>query len=211
MKRSRADFRIYLITDRKIFEGDTDALLRGVEGALEGGVKAVQLREKDLETRTLLALAYRMRELTARYGARLFINDRADIAVAVSADGVHLGHTGIPVEAARKVCGEKMLIGRSTHSLEEARQAQEAGADFITFGPVFETPSKRPYGEPVGVKLLRDTTERISIPVFAIGGISREKVQEVTEAGASGIALISGILAAGDIKSGTENFVRTIP
>ncbi len=211
MKRNSVDFRIYLITDRKIFESDTDALLRGIGEALEGGVKAVQLREKDLETRTLLALAYRMRELTARYGARLFINDRADIAVAVNADGVHLGHTGIPVEAARKVCGEKMLIGKSTHSLDEAREAEKAGADFITFGPVFETPSKKPYGKPVGVQPLRGTTERVAIPVFAIGGIKRENALEVTEAGAYGIALISAILAAGDIKSGTENFVRTIP
>ena len=127
------DFKLYLITDRKLF-GSSDAMLEAIEKALQGGVKAVQLREKDLGTRELLALAYRMRALTARHGAKLFINDRVDIAVAVNADGVHLGRTSMPVYAARKASEGRMMIGVSTHSLQEAQQAEADGADFMTWG-----------------------------------------------------------------------------
>ncbi|MBA4372437.1 MAG: thiamine phosphate synthase [Thermodesulfovibrio sp.] len=203
------DFRLYLITDRKLFSDD-DMMFRGIEQALRGGIDAVQLREKEMETRGLLAMAYRLRELTGKYKARLFINDRVDIAMAVEADGVHLGCSSIPAEAARKVAGERMLIGRSTHSVEEALAAEKAGADFITFGPVFETPSKKQYGEPLGPDMLKKAAGRIALPVFAIGGIKQKTIRDVMAAGAYGIALISGILASDDIQSTTENYVRTI-
>ncbi|HWR89899.1 MAG TPA: thiamine phosphate synthase, partial [Dissulfurispiraceae bacterium] len=138
-------FRVYLVTDRRLFSG-IDGLLEGIEEALKGGVKAVQVREKDLTTRELLSLSYRMRDVTGRYGASLFINDRADIALAVGAEGVHLGQASMPVRAVRKVLPDDMLIGVSTHSVEEALQAEEERADFITIGPVFPTPSKLRYG-----------------------------------------------------------------
>lgn len=186
-------------------------MFRGIQQALKGGVKAVQLREKDMTTRDLLAMAYRLRGLTKKHKARLFINDRVDIAMAVEADGVHLGGTGIPVGAARKAAGEQMLIGRSTHGVDEAVEAEKAGADFITFGPVFETPSKRQYGEPLGLAMLKKASGSVSLPVFAIGGIKQESTRDVMAAGAYGIALISGILASDDIQSSTENYVRTIP
>lgn len=185
-------------------------MFRGIEQAVKGGIKAVQLREKDLITGDLLAMAYRLRELTKKHNARLFINDRVDIAMAVEADGVHLGGTGIPAGAARKVAGEQMIVGRSTHSIDEAVEAEKAGADFITFGPVFETPSKRQYGKPLGLDMLRKAAGRVSLPVFAIGGIKEESIRDIMAAGAYGIALISGILASDDIQSSTENYVRTI-
>src|SRR5512143_3255944 len=116
--------------------------------ALKGGVRAVQLREKDLPIRELLALALELRMLTGEFGAKLFINDRVDVAVAVEADGVHLGHQSMPPEAVRKIVGRKMLIGVSTHNREEALSAEKNGADFITFGPIFPTPSKMKYGAP---------------------------------------------------------------
>lgn len=203
------DFRVYLITDRKLFS-DEEMMLRGIEQALMGGVKAVQLREKDMTTRDLLAMAYRMRELTKKHNARLFINDRVDIAMAVEADGVHLGGSGIPTGAARKAAGQQMLIGRSTHGIDEAVAADKDGADFITFGPVFETPSKRQYGEPLGLAMLKRAAGRVSLPVFAIGGIKQQTIRDIMAAGAYGIALISGILASNDIQSSTENYVRTI-
>lgn len=203
------DFRVYLITDRKIFPDD-EAMLRGIDEALKGGVKAVQLREKDLGTGRLLEMAYALRNLTHRYGASLFVNDRVDIAVAAGADGVHLGHAGVPVEAARKAGGGKMLIGRSTHSPEEALGAEEAGADFITFGPVFETESKRQYGRPLGTALLKKVAANSGVPVFGIGGIKAGNVQEILAAGAYGAALISGILGTDDIRSSAENFVRSL-
>jgi thiamine-phosphate pyrophosphorylase len=211
LKRVRREpgFKVYLITGRDIL-APAYSLPAAVEEALKGGIQAVQLREKDLGIRDLLAMAYRLRELTARYGAKLFINDRVDIALAVDADGVHLGGSGMPASAARKAAGEGMLIGVSTHGITEAEKAVEEGADFITLGPIFETPSKLKYGKPLGIELLREVRAKISIPVFAIGGIRKEKVESVLEAGASGIALISAILGSEDIRSNTEEFMRLL-
>lgn len=200
-------FRLYLITDRALFT-DSDGLLEGVEEALKGGVKAVQLREKNLPTRPLLDLAYKMRALTAAYKAKLFINDRADIALCVGADGVHLGQVSMPPRAVRKVVGEGMLIGVSTHSPAEAKEAEEEGADFITYGPLYSTPSKLKYGAPVGLRSLREVAAAARLPVFGIGGIKRETVGEVIAEGAFGIALISGILAEGDIKGAAEHYLH---
>ena len=208
-KKMRVDFRLYLITDRRLF-ADIASLLRAIEEALKGGVKAVQLREKDLGTRQLLQLAYETRGLTSKYGAKLFINDRVDIALAVDADGVHLGGDSMPAFAARKAAGEAMLIGVSAHSIEEARKAEEEGADFITLGPIFETPSKIKFGHPLGPGLLREVREKISIPVFAIGGINKERAGSVLESGTTGIALISAILGSEDIRSNTEEFMRLL-
>jgi len=185
-------------------------MLEAIEKALKGGLKAVQLREKDLGIRELLDLACRMRALTAGYGAKLFINDRADIALTVDADGVHLSRTGIPVQAARKAAEGRLMIGVSTHSLQEAQQAEADGADFITLGPVYETPSKMQYGKPIGIHLLNEAASNCRIPVFAIGGITIKRIEDVLEQGASGVALISAILAAEDIKKTTEEFMRKL-
>lgn len=209
MKKTPVDFKLYLITDRRLFT-DNHSLFIAVEEALKGGVQAVQLREKDLEVRELLRTAYVLRELTFRYGAKLFINDRVDLALAVEADGVHLGGSGIPAFAARKAAGEGMLLGVSAHSVTEAEKAEEEGADFVTFGPVFETPSKLKYGKPLGLSMLREVSAMIAIPVFAIGGIKKERVKNALESGASGISLISAILGSEDIQSNTEEFMRLL-
>jgi len=205
----KPDFRLYLITDRKLF-GSAEEMLQAIEKALDSGVRAVQLREKDLRTRELLTLAYTMRNVTKRYGAKLFINDRVDIALAVDADGVHLGRAGMPVHAARKASGGSLKIGVSTHSIDEAAQAQEDGADFITLGPVYETPSKMQYGRPIGIPVLRDTAGSLSLPVFAIGGIGIDRITEVLQQGAYGIALISAILTAKDVRKTTEECMRKL-
>lgn len=216
MSKRSGDFKLYLITDRKLltksseFPVQSSHLLVAVEDALKAGVKVVQLREKDLPIRELLDLAYRMREVTARYSAMLFINDRVDIALCVEADGVHLGQSGIPVHAVRNIVGEKLLIGASTHRLEEALAAEREGADFITFGPVYDTPSKRKYGEPVGIESLKSAAGKTSIPVFGIGGITTDRVKEVMNAGARGIALISGILGEADIKGAARKYLAIV-
>ncbi len=202
-------FKLYLITDRKLF-ADSGEMFAAVEEALKAGVKAVQLREKDLATRELLDMAYRMRELTARYNARLFINDRADIAMCVNADGVHLGQSSMPVYAARKVVGDKFMIGVSTHNLDEALTAEREGADFITFGPIYRTPSKLKYGRPVGIESLKIVAEKVSIPVFGIGGIKPDNVKEVVNAGAHGAALISGILGEHDVRKAAGNYLKIL-
>ncbi|MBI4683930.1 MAG: thiamine phosphate synthase [Nitrospirae bacterium] len=201
------DFRLYLITDRRLI-ADSYSLMAAVEEALKGGVRAVQLREKDLGTRELLGMAYKMRELTGRYKAKLFINDRADIAIAIDADGVHLGQKSMPAYAVRKIVHNNFLIGVSTHSIQEAKKAEEEGADFVTLGPIYQTPSKLKYGEPVGINTIRRVKAEISIPVFAIGGIKENRVKEVINVGADGVALISGILSANDICEKTKEFLR---
>ena len=211
------DFKLYLITDRKLVTRHS-SLVTAVEEALKGGAKALQVREKDLGTRELLDMAYRMRELADKYSAKLFINDRVDIALSVEADGVHLGQNSIPPHAVRKAVNasrithhaSRFLIGVSAHSIEEAKQAEEGGADFITLGPVYKTPSKLKYGQPLGVDIIRKAKAEISIPVFAIGGIKENKIKEVMDAGADGIALISGILGAKDIKEKTGEFLELL-
>jgi len=163
---------------------------------LEGGVRAIQLREKDLGGRELFDLAKKTKRLCDRFGAVLFINDRVDVALGVDAEGVQLGSASMPIEAARLVLGEKKLIGVSTHSVRAAEVAQHGGADFILFGPVYFTPSKAVYGKPQGIALLREVVEKIPLPVYAIGGIKEENVHEVKATGVRGIALISAVLTA---------------
>ena len=203
------NFSLYLITDKKLLTPHS-SLITAVEDALRGCVKAVQLREKDLNTRELLELACKMRELTKKYHAKLFINDRVDIALAVDADGVHIGQKSIPAHAVKKIVQDKLIIGVSTHSLEEALEAERDGADFITLGPIYETPSKLKYGKPIGVDTLKRVKSKLSMPVFGIGGIKLDKVREVKETGADGIALISAILASKDIRKTTEDFLRLL-
>lgn len=201
--------KLYLITDRKLFHAQC-LLYLAIEAALQAGVKYVQLREKQLPTRNILDMAYWMIELTREYGAKLLINDRVDIALAVGADGVHLGQESLPAHAVRKIAGDDFLIGVSTHGIDEALEAEKDGADFITLGPIYNTPSKLRYGDPIGVEILRQVKTKVSVPVLAIGGIKTDKVNEVRDAGADGIALISGILAEKDIRGTTEKFLRLV-
>ena len=181
-----------------------------IETVLEAGVRVVQLREKDLPARELFDMARWMRDLTREYHAHLFINDRVDIALAVEADGVHLGRQSMPVDAVRKIAGDRLCIGVSTHTMAEALDAEKDGADFITLGPVYKTPSKLNFGNPIGIEVLREVKSRISIPVLAIGGMKQDKVKEVMDAGADGIALISAILTSENIKETTEEFLRLL-
>ncbi len=201
------DFNLYLITDRHVTK---TPLPEAVRQALMGGVRAVQLREKDLPIRELLTLAQEFRGIAGEFGAKLFINDRVDVAVAVDADGVHLGTQSLPASAVRKIVGNRMLIGVSTHSLQEAEKAQAEGADFITFGPIFETLSKMKFGEPVGAGTLKILKDSINIPIFAIGGVKSGNIEHVLQSGADGIAMISAILAASDIKQAAESINREI-
>jgi thiamine-phosphate pyrophosphorylase len=202
------DFGLYLITDRMQTAGR--ALPAVVADALRGGLRAVQLREKDLDGCQLFELAGELRNVTLEFGAKLLINDRVDIAVAVGADGVHLGRGSLPVSVARRILGSTRLIGYSAHGLEEARQAEHDGADFITFGPVFATPSKAAYGEPLGLERLAEVVRNLAIPVFALGGVKLLSAGTVLSAGARGIALISAIISAQDPTAETETFLKII-
>jgi len=202
------DFSLYLITDRMQTAGR--ALSAVVAESLRGGLRAVQLREKDLAAGQLLELAVELRQLTREYGAKLLINDRIDVALAAGADGVHLGKAGLPVPEARRILGSKRLIGYSAHSAEEALQAQLDGVDFVTLGPVYHTPSKAQYGEPLGLSALSEAVRLVTIPVFALGGVRPASVAEVLSGGAHGVALISAIMAAPNPRVETESLLRTI-
>jgi thiamine-phosphate pyrophosphorylase len=199
----KVDFHLYLVTDRKQTGGRP--LVDVVKAALEGGVRAVQLREKDLMGRDLYLLARDLRDLTARYDALLLINDRIDVALAVEADGVHLGQASFPAAEARRLLGPEKLIGVSTHSPEGIVAA--GGADFVVFGPVYFTPSKAAYGEPQGVDRLREAVAQSPYPVFAIGGITAERVCEVRAVGAHGIAVISAVISSPDPREATQSFL----
>ncbi|OGW48249.1 MAG: thiamine-phosphate diphosphorylase [Nitrospirae bacterium GWC2_57_9] len=198
------DFKLYLITDRK---NTKLPLPEAVRLALQGGVRAIQLREKDLPVRELLELARKLRELTLDFGAKLFINDRVDVAIAVDADGVHLGHQSMPPEPVRRILGKGKLIGVSTHNIVEAKEAEAGGADFITFGPVFFTPSKANFGAAVGLEYLKSAKNRINIPIFGLGGIKSGNLREVFRFGADGVSLISAIFGAQDIRKAAEAIV----
>ena len=204
----RPNFDLYLVTDRKLTHGRD--LLWVLERALDGGVRAVQLREKDLSGKELFSLAERVSHLCHRYQAQLFINDRVDVALAVNAAGVHLSESSMPVPAARTLLGMQRIIGVSTHSLEGACKAEREGADFIVFGPVFFTPSKAAYGAPQGLNALRKIVAKISLDVYAIGGIKLENLPETQKAGSRGVALISAIMSADEPNQAAQQLLALL-
>lgn len=184
---------LILITDRNLCK---QPFIDTIKSALKGGVKTVQLREKGLATHELYSLACELREITSDFKANLIINDRVDIALAVEADGVHLGWQSLPFGIVRKLLGFEKLIGVSTHNRQETLQAQEYGADYITFGPVFDTPSKTSLLKPTGVEEIQKLKKEIHIPIVALGGINEKNVETVLNGGADGIAVISSIMQA---------------
>ena len=166
----------YYVTDRG--QGD---ILAYAARAVRSGIDMIQIREKDLPARELFDLACRIRDIAAGTGTRILINDRLDIALAAGIDGVHLPGNGLPPDRVRSLV---KVLGISTHTLQECIQAERARADFIVFGPIFDTPGKTP----VGLEPLREVTSRVKVPVLAIGGITAANAPEVLGAGAAGIA-----------------------
>ncbi len=197
-----------LVTDRRLCNSNPDDLVDAVAQAVRGGVNLVQLREKDLPGAQLLDLGKRLRKVTAG-SALLFISERVDVALACDADGVQLGENGLPVEAARNVAEERLLIGRSVHSAEGAVDAEITGADFLVVGTVFPTKS-HPNSQLPGTQLLFDVASRVNIPLLGIGGINVANVHEVIEAGASGAAVISSILATDDREGSARALVEAM-
>jgi thiamine-phosphate pyrophosphorylase len=188
---SKVDFHLYLITGGYLLP--QNILVKRIEELVKAGIRAVQIREKDLCARELLKLSLNIREVTQKNSSKLFLNDRADIAFAVDADGLHIPEHGFPADEARKILKDR-LIGKSAHSLEAAIRAEREGADFITLGPIYDTPSKQKYGKPLGIEILCEVARKISIPLFAIGGITPERAKECIDSGAYGVAVISDLL-----------------
>jgi len=195
-----------LVTDRTLC---TDVpLLEKVAQAVAGGANLVQLREKDLPAGDLLPLAQCLRQITAGR-ALLLVNDRLDVALAAGADGVHLPERGLPVAEVRRLVGRDLIIGRSVHSLGEARRAQEEGADYVQVGTIYPSRS-HPDAVPAGPRLIEEVACQLGIPVLAIGGVTAETVPEVMQAGAAGVAVVSAILGASSPQLAAEALWRAI-
>jgi thiamine-phosphate pyrophosphorylase len=198
----------YLISDGSTKNSDFTALLRLTRAAVEAGVSYIQLREKHLSVRVLLDLATQLAGITKNSQTKLLINDRADVALAAGADGVHLPSNGLPPAMLRRELGVALLIAVSTHSVEDVIRAREAGADLVVFGPVFATPSKMEFGTPVGLEMLREAASAAgTIPLLALGGIGRDNFSVCLDAGAAGIA---GIRIFGDPGALRENFAAIV-
>lgn len=176
-----------------------------IHNVLRAGVRCIQYREKDLSRREIYGNAVILRKLTGLFDATFIVNDHADIALAVDADGVHLGQDDLPLKEARKIMGKK-IVGISTHTLAQAKEAELGGADYIGFGPVFHTTTKDA-GAPKGADNIRVIKEKLSIPMVAIGGISLDNIASVISAGADAVAVATAI-CRGDIAANAEQFVR---
>jgi len=194
-----------LVTDRAACLGrPLDSV---VAAAVSAGVRLVQLREKDLSARELLHVGEPLLKLVREGGAALVMNDRVDVALALEADGVHLGGNSLPVKVARRVAGDGMLIGVSVHSIEEAARAEGEGADYLILGTIFESRS-HPGTPPAGLSLVSRVSAAVRIPVVAIGGINAANAGSVVAAGASGAAVITAIQSARDVEAATRSLLR---
>jgi len=192
-KPPRIRFRLYAITDgRQVRAGTLPELLELLAAA---GLRGIQLREKSLPETGLRTLAGECRPALERYGVQWLVNGSIAVALGEHASGVHLA-SAQDVSGARSTLGASALVGKSVHSRAEACHASAAGADFLLFGPVFDTPSKREFGPPQGIERLREVCESVVVPVFAVGGVTAERVPECMDAGASGVAVVSALMGA---------------
>jgi len=197
MKWTAEQLRLYAVTDRSWLRGKT--LLEQVEQALIGGATMVQLREKEMDEASFLHEALQMAKLCHRYGVPLLINDNVEIARRSGADGVHVGQDDMEAASVRSLLGPDMIVGVTAKTVEQALRAQDAGADYLGSGAVFGSATKR-NAKPMTMEQLRDICDAVSIPVVAIGGINRNNLPELTGTGIAGVAVVSGIFAAGDIE-----------
>jgi thiamine-phosphate pyrophosphorylase len=201
------DYRLYLVTDREILKGRD--LLQAVAEALAGGVTLVQLREKNTSGREFYQLAVSMKGLTARFGVPLLINDRLDIALAVQADGIHIGQEDLPLPVARKLLGPEKIIGYSVSNTEEAVYGEKHDADYLGAGPVYTTATKKVKTSTLGPTGLKRIKQTVSIPVVGIGGINLGNIQEVKTSGIDGVSIVSGILGS-DRPGHTASLIRRV-
>jgi len=200
---------LYVITDEKVSRGRTH--LQVAEGAILGGADAIQLRDKEASGGKMYRTALRLRELTRAAGVPLIVNDRVDIALAVGADGVHVGREDLPASVARKLLGPGRILGVSAGSVEEAVRAEEDGADYLGVGPVFEARGTKPDArEPAGPGLLEQIRSCTRLPIVAIGGINSENARRVREAGAGAAAVISAVAGAEDIAAAAARLKRIL-
>jgi thiamine-phosphate pyrophosphorylase len=208
MKLQNIDYSLYLVTDRGLARGRTT--LEIVKTAVYGGTTIVQLREKDCSTRDFIEQALTVKKFLKARGVPLLINDRVDVAQAIAADGVHLGQTDMPLEIAKKILGDSMIIGISAESLEDAIEAERGGADYLGISPIYATPTKTDTASPLGLKGLREIRNTVKLPLVGIGGLNKDNAAEVIRHGADGVAVVSAIVAADDPAAAAEELKQVI-
>ena len=208
MNREPIDYSLYLVTDRGLSRGRPTPEI--VRAAVRGGVTCVQLREKTCSTREFIAEARAVRDFLKWRGVPLIINDRVDVALAVGADGVHLGQGDLPLAEARAILGESKLIGISAESLRDAVAAENAGADYLGVSPIFATPTKTDTAAPLGLEGLRAIRRQVKLPLVAIGGLNAGNAAAVIGGGADGVAVVSAIVAADDPGLAARELARRI-
>ncbi len=197
------DWSLYVITDAKLSRGRSHQEI--IRAAVAGGATVVQYREKEGTTRRMMEEARALRDLARQAGVPFIVNDRVDIALAVDADGVHVGQDDMPAPLARKLMGPGKIVGVSVDNVEQAIQAERDGA-----GPIFATPTKPDAAPPIGLDGLAEICRRISIPVVAIGGINEENAAAVIEAGADGVAVVSAVVAAEDVEAAARRLRQAV-
>lgn len=198
---------LYFLTDRGLSK---QGIVEDVKQVLEAGCKIVQYREKEKTSREMVQEAVEIAGLCKEKGALFLVNDRIDIAMAVDANGVHLGQEDMLLKTARKILGSEKVIGITVHNLEEALQAERDGADYVCVSPIFHTDTKKDAGEPAGISLVREVKQNVKIPMAAIGGINKENVKQVVEAGADSVAVISAIVCSENVAEAARAIIEEI-
>lgn len=200
--------RLLLVTDRQQTKGRP--LVSVLAQALKAGRPSIQLRERDLCAKELLALADEIQQLTGPRGVQLVINDRLDVALSLEGAGVHLRSNSLPVSVARRLIGPRRVLGASVHSVKEAVEADAGGADYIVLGPIYDTPSKQRYGPPLGLSALEGAARAVRVPIVGIGGVTAARARDMRLAGAFGVAVVSAVLSADDVEGATRALLDAV-
>jgi thiamine-phosphate pyrophosphorylase len=202
------DWTLYVITDARLSRGRPHHEV--IRAAIEGGATVVQYREKEGTTRQLVGEALALRGLTREASVPLIVNDRLDVALAVEAEGVHVGQDDMPAPLTRRLMGQGRIVGVSATNLQEALQAEKDGADYLGVGPIFATPTKPDAAPPMGLGGLAEVCRHVSVPVIAIGGIDEHNAAAVIEAGADGVAVVSAVVAAPDVAAAARRLRQVV-
>lgn len=198
------DLSLYLVTDKS---DDVEKFLKTIEEAIKGGVTVVQIREKTAETLDFYNLALKVKEITTKYNVPLIINDRVDVALAIDAEGVHVGQSDMPCDVTRKLIGEDKILGVSAATIDEAIKAEKDGADYIGTGAVFPTATKDD-APSITKQDLKDVVDSINIPVVAIGGITLENASQLKDTGIAGLSVVSAIMSAENPKKASQDLLN---
>lgn len=202
------DYSLYVITDANLSRGRSHREV--IAAAIRGGATIVQYREKNASTRHMIDAALELRDLCRAHGVPFIVNDRVDVALAVDADGVHVGQDDMPTSLAHKLIGREQILGVSAENIEQARAAMADGADYLGVGAIFATATKPDAGEPIGIAGLLKIARVSTVPIVGIGGINTPNAASVIRAGAAGVAVVSAIVSAGDVERAARELRRIV-